>query len=312
MKIKLKPLRSLRLCGKKICGFSLVELMVVVAVIAVLIMILIPVLQSARARARSTNCRNNLRQYGIAMGQYMSDWKGYFIYPGSGGGAQAGYDDGSWIYNQFERGLRRRKTIGSSARQSPNNFFSAYIPSMQNRLARMLPGISSVRMCPSVQYELKRGNYFDPNASNYFKGFHTVQSKTFGEYEQADFEHTYDVNDDLLLSSSFTTYAINSRICQWNRQDLSPNTVAFIDWNAKESWGGYITYTNWMFNNDSKGIVQGTPKCAASNNWWSTEVGFHHKDGTNLYANYVAIDGHVASVSSNEINLSYFLSTGPE
>jgi len=129
-------------------GFTLIELLVVIAIIAVLVALLLPAVQQAREAARRSSCKNNLKQWGLALHNYHDTHRKFPM------GAM-GFDnsatnpannlsfhvrllpfiDQAPLYNQFNFSLHYNNTTGTPANR-PNRdvtFSLLHCPSARQR-----------------------------------------------------------------------------------------------------------------------------------------------------------------------------------
>jgi len=120
-------------------GFTLIELLVVIAIIAILIALLLPAVQQAREAARRTQCRNNMKQLGLALHNYHDTFNRFPINGSLSFGLTTAnkatgwmvhilpYIDQAPLYNQYNHsyGIQDdpRQTAWSNSPASPSNMW---------------------------------------------------------------------------------------------------------------------------------------------------------------------------------------------
>lgn len=150
-------------CRHENKGFTLVELLVVIAIIGILVSLLLPAVQAAREAARRTQCKNHLKQLGLACTTFESVHKGL---PSGGwgfhwmGDPDAGFGEnqpGGWFYS-----------ILPYLEQANVRAVAAGLPFAQKRsaLTRLAETPVSLMNCPSRRPSMtyppsSRTNYFN-------------------------------------------------------------------------------------------------------------------------------------------------------
>lgn len=82
-------------------GFTLIELVAVIAIAGLMFALLVPAVQQAREASRATKCRNNMKQIGLALHEYQATHQCFPMGSGPPGAFFAGRPTSAWGYAMF-------------------------------------------------------------------------------------------------------------------------------------------------------------------------------------------------------------------
>ncbi len=179
--------------GHKRNGFTLIELLVVIAIIAILAAILFPVFARAREQARSISCISNVKQLGLGLIMYISDYD--YAYPMPSAEAADAVGDsmcelangGHWNNAITDASLRYLET---------NSVYGQLFPYIKNRQIWKCPSDSTVTGTPRVG---------QVRWSSYHYRF-TLDARASHPWITGEWRHTPYFESDMLFPSRFFSF----------------------------------------------------------------------------------------------------------
>lgn len=175
-------------------GFTLIELLVVIAIIAILVALLLPAVQQAREAARRSSCKNNMKQIGLALHNYLDT---YTAFPpafclGTGAGGQ-------WSVH-----ARILPFVEQAALYNIADLDTAYTPGQPPANTRV-----STYQCPSDPNDKGRGSDHYPtsygyNAGPWFVWDNATQTKGSGAFAPNSMFSDRDMTDGMTNTLAFS------------------------------------------------------------------------------------------------------------
>ena len=278
-------------------GFTLIELLVVIAIIAVLIALLLPAVQQAREAARRTQCKNSLKQLGLALHNYHDLFKtfppGYIsVDEATGqmnpvdGGSGAGWAllllpqiDQSALYNKFNPNLRITDPVNAPL------------------LTTVLPTfVCQSDVAPSPTWKITA----DGNPSQVLAELATANYvAAFGTVSLDDCENpagTAPVTAQGQCQGNGSTYH-NSRVRMRDFLDGTSNTVLVGERRTKETEDWWSTWAGMVAGGEEAG-----QRILGSMDHRPNHPAAHFDDFSSMHvggAQFLMGDGHVRFVSEN-------------
>jgi len=288
-----KPLRI-----SSASGFTLIELLVVIAIIAVLIALLLPAVQQAREAARRSQCKNNLKQLGLAMHNYHDTHQIFppgtinagcecdKVAPGGPILNHTGYQmmlpflDQAALYNAFNFNV-----ASTDSRHQPANC-NADVPTTGNQFS-VLKGQIPVFRCPT-----------DPDSdkgTNVGAYAHSLGSYRVS-YGMASTLSDYDMTSPYSQLSVKGVFAMNGAARMRDITDGTSNTIALAESPFKKNENGlgpyWAAYNLFQFLDlDAAPFNTGVTTTGVGRNI----AGSHHVGGMQILLS----DGSVRFLSEN-------------
>ena len=279
-------------------GFTLVELLVVVAVVGILAGLLLPALGKARSVAVRTSCLSNLRQVSLAARLYMDDHSGGMFHHHEGWVL----DDGTQV-DQLPVTAAECAGGGSGNSQAEKPWVIFLMPYLQERRSAFCPGDKSPRSTFLAKDLRQYNGGIEGTAQEVPPGTELAVARAKGLTVQS-----------YLLNSIFThrcaRYAVEGVLTGFATDSViaglpDPNIIMFSERNSEalddlsnSDFGnvGQDDYDTWV---GESALVRWGSGNHADEGW----IRYNRHQGT---ANYIFTDGHVSPLRWREARRDHF------